>query len=148
MPKHLGVFGELLQRFSQSMSDLHILSAQLSQQLHVVISRNAKRNSLCNHRHHKVQCLDDLGSTIDKIPKKQEFPIWRRHYAAGRGSDLISQLLQQFDQLVITSMHVANDVERPAIILAIIPQRLALDRNCFDFLRSSQHVNVAKTLAR
>src|SRR5689334_20001105 len=44
-------------------------------------------------------------------------------------------------------MHVADDVERSLLGLAIVPQRLAFDRHFIDGFLLVEHVNMAEALA-
>ncbi len=44
-------------------------------------------------------------------------------------------------------MHVADDVEGPVLLLAVVPERLALDGDGVDLLGRGQHEHVAEALA-
>ena len=44
-------------------------------------------------------------------------------------------------------MNVADDVERPVLLLQIIPQRLPLDHSGFNFLQRFQNMHMTETLA-
>ena len=50
-------------------------------------------------------------------------------------------------QLVATAVNVADDVERPVFVLAIVPQRLPLDDGRVDFLLRLEHVHVPEAFA-
>jgi hypothetical protein len=47
-------------------------------------------------------------------------------------SDHVAKLAQQLDCLIKASVHVADDVERSALVLLVVPQGLATNRSFLD----------------
>ena len=50
-------------------------------------------------------------------------------------------------ELVAATVHVADDVERSAVLLPVVPEWLALDDSRIDFVLRLEHVDVAEALA-
>ena len=59
--------------------------------------------------------------------------------------DLIAKVLQERVQLVTAAVHIANDVERSVLVLAVAPDRLALHHRGLDLCRRGQDKDMAKT---
>src|SRR5262249_28013471 len=57
----------------------------------------------------------------------------------------VSELLEQCLQFVVTTVDVADDVERPVLALPVVPQRLPLKDGRIDFVLRLEHVNVPKS---
>ncbi len=140
--QQLGWFAfELRERLGQPVGDAHVLAAQLPHQLDVVIARHRQGGALRRHRHDQPQHLGHLGAAVDQIADEDRLaPLWVRRREAVLGvvcfqaRDPVSELLQQGFELVEAAMDVPDDVERPVLGSAVVPQRLALDRGRLDVL--------------
>src|SRR5262245_13673398 len=62
------------------------------------------------------------------------------------GND-VAQQLQQRQQLIVTAVDIADDVERAVFVAFVGPQRPALDDDTFDVLDRAEDVNVAEAFA-
>jgi hypothetical protein len=71
----------------------------------------------------------------------------RRRQLIARSSELVAELAEQHHELIVTTVHVADDVEGTAVLLLVVPQRLALDRGCVHFLDRAHYRDVSKALA-
>src|SRR5438270_12666061 len=106
------------------MCDLDLLTPNSAHELNVMIARNAESRSSIDHSFHKLNDLWDFRPTIDQIPNENCFPSgWR--LCSTVLISCIAELFQQLQQLVITTMDVADNVERPMLMVQIVPQRLA-----------------------
>lgn len=70
-----------------------------------------------------------------------------RHRRDVHRDALIAERLEQLDQLVVTPVDVTDDVERPTIECAVVPQRLADDRGRVDLLLRVQDEDLAEPLS-
>ena len=59
----------------------------------------------------------------------------------------VSELVEQNLELVAATVDIADDVERSAVLLPVVPERLTLDDRGIDFVLRLEHVDVAETLA-
>src|SRR5690606_1245130 len=98
------------------------------------------------------QHLRDLRPAIDQVAQKDRLPAgWRRHAVLEpacriRFVDAVSQDAEQLGQFVVAAMHVADDVKRPVLVLAVVPQRRALDDGRIDLLGRFEYEYVAEAL--
>jgi hypothetical protein len=49
--------------------------------------------------------------------------------------DLVSELSEQHPQLIETTVDIADDIEWPMLVLAIVPERLPLDDDGINLFR-------------
>ena len=62
----------------QSMRNLNIFAAQLTQEFHVVITGEAQRGSGFDHSHCKSESLRNFRTAINEIADKNRFAsVWR-----------------------------------------------------------------------
>ena len=126
------------------------LPAQLAQQLHVVVAGHAERAARLDHRPSPAAAPRESGPRSTRSPRKTALrpsggvTVTRSPSVL---SDCVAELLQQLTQFVEAAMHVADDVERAVLVLAVVPERLALDRRGVDLLRRGEHEDVAEALA-
>src|SRR6266699_1679237 len=113
------------------MSDLHVAAAQFAAQLVLVVAGYAQGRAGVDH----VADEDDLA------------PVGMGYGIAGRVSvrpallDLIAERPEERHELVEAAVNVADDVERPALLLAVTPERLALDGGRLDLLDGGKDVD-------
>ena len=110
---------ELLQRFSQTVRDLHVSSVQLAHQLRIVISGNRECPARSGHAHHEFQNFGNLWTTIDQIADEDRFASFRMMNLV-TGIDVITERCQQRMEFVVTSVYVADDVEWSMFVFAIV----------------------------
>ena len=135
---------ELLQRFGKAVRDLHVASAQLAQQLHVVIAGDTERAPRLDHPHHYPQHPRNVGTAIHQVAKEDHLaPIRMAAASPGSYPSFSSSCLQ----LAPTAVNVADDVERTVIAFAIAPKRLPFDGQRFDCLGRIENVDVTEALA-
>jgi hypothetical protein len=93
-----------------------------------MVSGNAERCSFIDHLHDQPQNFGNPGSAVNQITDEDcPASIWRGRRQAI--FDLITELTEQCDQLLVTTVHVADDVERPMLVFQVVPKRLARDRD-------------------
>src|SRR5260370_14339292 len=113
------------------MSDLHILSTELAQELHLVVARHAERRSCLDHVHHQSKHTRYIRSAIDEISEEHDLPALR--VPAVRL--LVAELVEQCFELRPAAMDLTDHVERAVLILAVVPEPLPFEDCCLDNLR-------------
>src|ERR1700678_22470 len=111
-----------------------------------MIAGHAQGGSAINHRPYQPQNFRRFWAAVDKIAQKNRLSSRRWHNAAFL-CRVVAKLVQQFDQFVIATVNVANNIERPIVELPIIPKRLALDGGLFDFVGGFECVHIPKSFA-
>ena len=61
----------------KSVGDPDVAAAQLLEQLHVVIARNAKGRAVADHVSDQAQSIENAGTAIDEISHEDGFPSLR-----------------------------------------------------------------------
>src|SRR5215471_9038152 len=99
-----------------------------------MISRHAQRLLRFHHAHYQTQDFWNFRTAIYQIAEKNGLAAVGRDNgeAAGLGSDipwrnLVVKNRKQFQQLFVAAVDVSNDVERPMLVLKVVPQRLEFD---------------------
>src|SRR5918998_4347279 len=72
---------ELFERLGETVGDLDILAAELPQQLHIVISRNAQRGAGLDHIHDHAQHCRHLRPAVDEVAQEDRLAPLGWHYA-------------------------------------------------------------------
>src|SRR5437867_1482751 len=115
------------------MRHLDVASAQLPQQLAVVVAHHAQRTASLDHAHHQFQHVGRARSTIDKIADEYNLsplrmmtdcPDFSGTHTLGND---VAKEPQQGEQLVIAAVDIADEVEGTVFVALVGPQRLALD---------------------
>src|SRR5258706_1775701 len=131
------------------MRDLHVLSAQLLQELHIVIAGDTKGSTSGHHRHDKSQRFGNLWPTVDQVADEDRFATVRRRHVELVPALLnrIAEMRQQAEQFVQAAVHVADDVERSMLMPQVVPERLTLDDKTFEIFRLLKDVKVPKSFS-
>ena len=118
-----GLSSQLLERRGESMRNLHILAPERLDQLDVMITRHTERLTGAHHCHHQAQYVGRCGSTIHQIADKCQLAAIGRCYCELLfvALHLIPERRHQFQQLIQTTMHVADDVERAMLPTFVVP---------------------------
>src|SRR5262249_55113146 len=83
-------------------------------------------------------------SAVDQVADEDRLSIlWMTPDAAA--VLCITQLAEELLDLGGASVNVADDIERPMVELAVVPQRLSLDRNLGDLGFRLEHMQVTKS---
>jgi hypothetical protein len=141
--------GELIDGFLQTVAELHVLAAQLPEQLGLVVARNAERVTGLYHRHHQAEHLGNLRAPIDQVAEEDRlapFGVLAHDGSAGF-LQRIAQLHEQRGQLHVTTVDVADDVERSVLVAEVVPERLAHDRDVVHFFHRAQDMHVPEAFA-
>jgi hypothetical protein len=110
-----------------------------------VVAGNAQRRAGLDHRLHEPHAVDDPWATVNEVADEDRLaPLGVRVCAVG--SALVAELGEQLLELVVAAVNVADDVERPALLLAVVPERRARDRRRLDLLRRAEHVHLPEAL--
>src|SRR6266487_4522605 len=133
------------------MGYLHVSALELTQQFHIVVARHTEGRACSHHAHHQAQHPGRVGSTIHEIPQENglaAFGVAYRVAATLRGiwrrDGLIAQVLQERPQFITTAVHIADDVERSVLVLAVAPDWLALHHRGLDLFWRGQDKDMAK----
>lgn len=62
-------------------------------------------------------------------------------------NNLISELSQQLSEFVDTAVNIADDIERPVLILPVVPEWLPFNGGGLNIFGSVQYMNVPEALA-
>ena len=137
--KRLSHFGRnclnLGHRLRQTMRDLNVFAAELSQQLHVMIARDTDPCTELNHVTDQAERVEDSRAAINKVSDKDGLttgrmliddiaPPWSW---ISNGLPDIPELSEQLFQFIGTAMDITNDIEGTMFIPAIIPERNPFD---------------------
>src|SRR5262249_1791753 len=122
---------ELRQRLRETMCDLYVTAVQLLYELDIVVPGDGERGASVDHRHHESEHVGDSWPTVDQVADENRLGI------LGMTPDAaailcITQLAEELLELGSASVNVADDIERPVVEFAVVPQRLSLDRNLGD----------------
>ena len=128
------------------MRDGDVAALQLPLQLDVVVPGHAQRGSGLRHRHHRLERVDDARPAVHEVADEDRLSACR---VCPRAAvvPLVPELLQQLFELVAAAVNVADDVERPGLALAVVPERLPLDDGRIDFFLRLEHVDVPEAFA-
>ena len=137
---------EFRQRPVEPVRDGDVAPFELPLQLDVVVAGHAEGGAGLRHRHHRLQGVDDAWPAVHEVADEDGLSACR---VCPRTAvvPLVPELLQQLFELVAAAVHVADDVERPGLALAVVPERLPLDDGRIDFFLRLEHVDVAKAFA-
>ena len=145
----LRLAGELFERFGKAVRDSDVLAAQLSDELHVVVSGNCEGASARNHLLRYSEYARSVGPPVDKVSEKDHFPpggvpICDRPLLP---ASLIAETRQKVLQLPAAAMDVPDDVEGAGVETAIVPERLPDDLDSLDVFRPVQNPDPPEALA-
>jgi len=116
-------------------------------ELDVVVARYAQRAAFLRAVDDKPNNLGHPGSAIDEVADEEHPSALRMGPRAGGAGVGISQFVQKGGQLVVAAVHVTDNVKRPAVMTAVVPERGALDGRSFDRIGGIEHEYVAEALA-
>jgi hypothetical protein len=137
---------EFRQRAVQSVRDGDVTTLKLALQLDVVIARDTESGACLRHRHHSLQRVDDARAAVDEITYEDGLSaccVCPRTTVV----PLVAELLHQLLELIAAPVNVTDDVERPRLAFAVVPERLPLDDSRIDFFLGLEHMHVPKALA-
>jgi hypothetical protein len=97
------------------VADLHVLPAERSEQLVLMVSRYAVRVAVGNHSHHQPQYAGRIGTAVDEVTDEHGTAILM--YGVDRpaevvAGDRVAELREQLLELGTAAVDVADDVER------------------------------------
>src|SRR5882724_8165365 len=130
---------ELGERLFQPMVDDDVATPQLPYQFDLMVAWDAKGALGFHHGAHQLVGLEDAWSSVDQIAEKDGLAsLGVTVDAAIQSCDLqrsfapfVPKCVQQPLEFTAAAMHVADDVEGAVLVLAVAPQRLALDGRHF-----------------
>jgi hypothetical protein len=114
-------------------------------QLDVVIAGHTQSRTGLRHRHDRLQRVDDTRAAIHQVTQEDRLASIRMTPRSAAVAN-VPELLEQILELVATAVNVTDDVERPSLVLPVIPQRLTLDDSGIDVFLRLQHVHVTEAL--
>src|SRR5260221_11559070 len=104
------------------MCDLNILTFEFAQQFNIMIAGYAECCSRYDHAHYQPKHCWDVWSTIHQIAYKDSCSThWGIDGVAV--SYLITKFVQQCAKLIVATVNIANDIERPVFAFQVVPQR-------------------------
>ena len=126
-PELIGLGFELVQGVGQAVRDLDVSSLQLSHELDVVVARQADRRARLGHGHHESEDRGRVWATVAVVTDEDRpAPIGRGDLDAVVGH-VIAEFAEQFGQLGVATVDVADHVKRAMLGTAVGPQRSTLD---------------------
>src|SRR5207245_631379 len=119
----------------QSMFDLNLLAAQPTHELHIVVARDAKCRSGGDHIPDDADAIQYLRSTIHQIAEEDCPPPGRvppalgapRRVSIRQSESLPPGLFEQRSEFIGAPVQVADDIERPGLVLLVVPKGYAPD---------------------
>src|SRR5947209_2776677 len=129
------------------MRDLHIFPLEFTQQLDIMVARNAECLTRSHHIHRQAQHIRGGRTTIYKVTQEDGFSaLWMTHskdfFTCFSGHNLIPKLSEQGLQLLKAAMHITDNIEWSMFMLQIRPETLTLDLNGVDLFRRGENIDV------
>jgi hypothetical protein len=112
----------------EAVGQADLPAAELADEPHVVVAGHAEGRPGAHHPHHQPQDIGRVGAAVDQVPDEDRLPALGRPDVITALGHLVPEALEEFDQLFVAPVHVADDVERAALVFEVGPQPLALDR--------------------
>ncbi len=130
----------------QAVRPPHALATEGSHELHVVVAGDRERLPVFAHRHGEADHADAVRPAVAQVAEEDRPPARRmREPAAVAGA--VAERVQQVRQFVQAAVHVADQVERPAVVaVATRVQRRPHELRRVDPLRLPQHEGVSEAL--
>ena len=136
---------DLRQRIGKAIRGPDPLAPKGAHQAGIVIPGHAQGRACLDHVHDEIEHMGDFRTAVHQVPQKDGFAPRRRCDMIGLNT--VTEFVQQRDQFVVTPVDVADDVKRPALVLAVRPNPLAGDAHAPNFGFGAQRVNPPKPLA-
>src|SRR5882762_1942467 len=123
------------------MGDLHVLPPNSSHELDVVVAGNTKSISSLHHLNDQPNRVRNFRAAIYQVAEENGFPSFGWLIKTPR-CRLVTHVNKKLNQLVETTVHVANNVKRPVLFLQIVPKRLPRNRRASNLFwrRHRKHV--------
>src|SRR6185437_6348118 len=102
---------ELLEALRQPVGGRDVLPVEGAEELYLMVSRDAECRPFRHHPHNETKYRRSGGTSIHQVTEEQRSAPLRRLDAHAVGSNLIAKLGQQFNQLSVTTVDIADDVE-------------------------------------
>src|SRR5262249_26527152 len=120
--------------------------AQLAHELDVVVSRDGERTPGGDHRHGATERVRDSRTAVDQVTEEDDASALRVRAGSTPAARRVAELVEQRVELLEAAVHVADHVERPVVVAAVVPEPLALDRRALDLLDRREHDHVPEAL--
>ena len=123
----------------------HVPAAQLADEPHVVVAGDAERGAAFDHAHDQAEHARRVGAAVYEVAEEHRLP-------AGRGRrlvalDAVAEIAEERHQLLLAAVYVADDVEGPGFLAAVVPEPRARDDGLVRLLGRPKDVHVAEPLA-
>lgn len=144
---------ELCERSVEPMRDRDVTAAELADQLDVVVARHTVRGSGIDHIADQPNRVEDPGPAVDQVADEHRgatfrvgidrASLWEVPYPPLR--EPVAELGQEAFDFLAAAVDVADDVERPVLVGAVVPQAGTGDRRVVDCLRRVEQVDLAES---
>lgn len=142
---------DLAERLREAVRDLEVAAAELLQQLHVVVARDAEGRPRADHVVHDPERVQHPRTPVDDVPQEDHLAAlgMRVGCPAGEGQRvritagrLVTEPGEQRFEFVRAAVDVADEVERAVLVAPVVPERHPLDHGGLDLLgaREDEHV--------
>src|SRR3954464_62422 len=102
------------------MGNLNVFAPDLPHELDVMIAGNAESLAGLDRFHDETNGFRNFGTAIHQVSDEDELPALRMPPRAALVG-VVSQVRQQFCQLIEATMDVSDDIEWSVLMLEIIP---------------------------
>ena len=132
----------------QSVADLDLAALQRSDELALVVARDAECVAGGDHAHDQPQDARGVGSAVHQVADEDRLAVTGRD-CVDRAAELVAdkcvaELDQQRLELAPATVDVADDVEGAVLVLEVVEELLAHDDGVGDVLLRAQDVDLAE----
>ena len=144
----LGRLGlELGESFSQTVAGGHLGPLEGPGELDLVVAGHHEGMAGGDHTHGEAQDGRGGRTAVDQIADEKRPAAMAVDGVGAVRADQVAEPVEKFGQLVVAAVDVADDVERPAVIPPVGPQRDPLDDGAVDLVDTVEDPIAIETLA-
>ena len=129
---------ELGERLTEAMGDLHVASSERLEEFDLVVAGHADGRTGLDHAHRGRQHRRRGRTSIHQVAQEHRRATLGMGEHARRRIGAIPEQAEQFDQLVVASVDIADQIEGAMFVGAIGPCRLSRDVGGVDRLDTLQ----------
>ena len=145
------LLGQLREGLGETVADLDLTAPEGAHQLVLVVAGDGDGVPGGRHPHGQPQDARGVRATVDEVTQEGHGAALRVDGVDGPAGavpdEVVAEASQQRLELGAAAVHVADDVERPMVIAAVVVEPFAADRDRGDLVDSGEHVHPAKPLS-
>ena len=124
------------------MRSLHVFAAQVAIKLRLVVARDHQRRARIHHALGQQQAVDRARPTVHQVAQEDRPTRLVARHALGVVH--VAKAIKEHAELVVATMHIADDVEGPALL-----PRIRIDLGALKLRRRNarlavEHIDIAK----